>query len=176
MSGKNNPFKIPEDYFEQSAGEIFSKIDFGNEAFFEKQKQLILAETSQRKQGRSIVMWASVWGAVAAAVVVGWIFWPSSTQQIEASKTFAELLHETELNEEEILLEASDEELALYFSTEIDSLHEDLIKEPTVPIVPAKKLLPKEKKENVDQLLNNLSDEEIMEYLIENGDNEFEIQ
>ncbi len=176
MSGKNNPFKIPEDYFEQSAGEIFSKIDFGNEAFFEKQKQLILAETSQKKQGRSIVMWATVWGSVAAAVVAGWIFWPSPTQQMEETKTFAELLHETELNEEEILLEASDEELALYFSTEIDSLHEDLIKEPTPPIVPSQKLLPKEKKENVDQLLNNLSDEEIMEYLIENGDNEFEIQ
>jgi hypothetical protein len=73
-------------------------------------------------------------------------------------------------------MQASDEELALYFSNEIDSLHEDLIKEPTVQIEPVKKLLPKEKKEDIDQLLNNLSDEEIMEYLIENGNTEFEIQ
>jgi hypothetical protein len=176
MSGKSNPFKIPDDYFEQSAGEIFSKIEFGNEVFFEKQKQLILAETSQKKEGRSIVMWASVWSAVAAAVVAGWIFWPAPAKQLVKTKTFAELLHETELNEEEILMQASDEELALYFSNEIDSLHEDLIKEPTVQIEPVKKLLPKEKKEDIDQLLNNLSDEEIMEYLIENGNTEFEIQ
>jgi hypothetical protein len=176
MSGKINPFKIRDDYFEQSAVEIFSKIDFGNEVFFEKQKQLILAETSQKKEGRSIVMWASVWSAVAAAVVAGWIYWPAPTKLMEETKTFAELLDETELNEEEILMEASDEELALYFSSEIDSLHQDLIIEPTVRTKPAQKLLPKEKEENVDQLLNNLSDEEIIQYLIENGNDEFEIQ
>lgn len=176
MSGKSNPFKIPDDYFEQSAGEIFSKIDFGNEVFFEKQKQLILAGTSQKKEGRSIVIWASVWSAVAAAVVAGWIFWPAPAKQLVETKTFAELLHETELNEEEILMQASDEELALYFSNEIDSLHEDLIKEPTVQIEPVKRLLTKEKKEDINQLLNNLSDEEIMEYLIENGNDEIEIQ
>lgn len=176
MSGKTNPFKVPDDYFEQSAGEIFSKIEFGNEDFFEKQKQKILAETSQKKEGRSIVLWASIWSAAAAAVVAGWIFWPSPLEQMEETKTFAELLHETELNEEEILLEATDDELLSYFSTEIDSLHQDLIVEPTVQAKPEQKLLPKEKKEDVDQLLNDLSDEEIMEYLIENGDNEFEIQ
>lgn len=148
---------VPDEYFEKSAAAILS--------------QTVGAQKTTTEKGKvRWINWVSV--SVAAAAVIGAVilFYPK-----EEKASFADLFQKTELTDEEIIEEVSTEEMLEVFPEEIaadmdtlinglpaDTLvFPDTIQRPIKPL--DKKALPK---------WDDISTEEIIEFLMENGDDD----
>ena len=171
-------WKVPDAFFEQQAQTIVqAKEVLVPDAYFEKSAAAILAQTVEQKKTATEkgklrwINWVSV--SVAAAAVIGAVvlFYPKKEKA-----SFADLLQKSELSDEEIIEEVSTEEMLevfpedieVSFDTLINGLPADTIGVPTdtlkKPIKPLdKKALPK---------WDDISTEEIIEFLMENGDDD----
>lgn len=149
---------VPDEYFEKSAAAILS--------------QTIGAQKTTTEKGKvRWINWVSV--SVAAAAVIGAVilFYPKKEQPT----SFADLFQKSELSDEEIIEEVSTEELidvlpeeiTVNIDTLINGIAADTLVFPDTiqrPIKPLdKKALPK---------WDDISTEDIIEYLMENGDDD----
>lgn len=163
---KNNPFLVPEDYFEQASAEIWSQIDSGNEPFFTQQKAEIIRQTIHHSKVVSIRKIVLATASAAAVLLAGLFFFKDNVSYTDPS--FSELISTVELDETAILLEVTEDQF-------IEFVGEDLV------------LLADEKKENNSSKrikptrniqspnFEAVNEEEIMEYLLQENYLEIEI-
>jgi hypothetical protein len=188
-------FNVPEGYFENSSKSILTSISASeslNEfdvpsGYFEKSSANILEQTKGAKvvsifPGRKLLLLA---GSAAAIAVLTWQFVGQEKEVVQPS--FADLLEQTDLNEEIVLEDANLDELLQFYSSEINAIVIDTsqksVDSKTLNSPPTqiqknrnqeKKIKPNTKNEH--PTIDELSEEEILKYLIEEGENNYEIQ
>ena len=188
-------FNVPEGYFENSSKSILTSItasESSNEfdvpsGYFEKSSANILEQTNGAKvvsifPWRKLVLLA---GSAAAIAVLTWQFVGQEKEVVQPS--FADLLEQTDLNEEIVLEDANLDELLHFYSSEINAIVIDTsqksVDSKTLDSPPTqiqknrnqeKKIKPNTKNEH--PTIDELSEEEILKYLIEEGENNYEIQ
>jgi hypothetical protein len=192
---KMSGFGVPDGYFENSKRSILNAIkpevtsmEFEvPEGYFEKSKVNILEKTKETKVV-SIFSWKRILIYAGSAAAVALLIWQiGGSQQQEAQPSFADLLDQTDLNEEQVLEDATLEEMLNYYSSEIEVLISDTTKQTHAPQTielktdsiqkmqnPNKKTKPTKKKDH--PTIKELSEEEILKYLIEEGGDSYEIQ
>jgi hypothetical protein len=192
---KMSGFEVPDGYFENSKKSIMNAIGAQSmpsefdvpEGFFEKNKALIMEQTKETKVV-SIFPWKKILIYAGSAAAIAVLTWQIVGRQEEvAQPSFADLLQKTDLNEETVLEDASLDELLNYYSSELEVIVADTTQKnqkqngiDTKVDTLQKKLKPKEnikpntKKEH--PTINDLSEEEILKYLIEEGGDSYEIQ
>jgi len=169
-------WQVPGSFFEGQQANILAKTELATpEGYFEKSAANILNQTignsssNSNKKGRERWLpWISI--AAAAGVVGAILVLFPKEQQV----TFAELFHQSNLTDDEIIETVEEEDIMEVFPEEIASMNDtiidqiptdstavglDSLKNPIKPI--HKKALPK---------WDEISTEEIIEYLMENGD------
>ena len=188
-------FNVPEGYFENSSKSILTSItasESSNEfdvpsGYFEKSSANILEQTKGAKVV-SIFPWRKLLllaGSAAAIAVLTWQFVGQEKEVVQPS--FADLLEQTDLNEEIVLEDATLDELLHFYSSEINAIVIDTsqksVDSKTLDSPPTqiqknrnqeKKIKPNTKNEH--PTIDELSEEEILKYLIEEGENNYEIQ
>jgi len=188
-------FNVPEGYFENSKKSILTSIgatESSNEfdvpsGYFEKSSANILEKTREAKvvsifPWRKLVLFA---GSAAAIVLLTWQFIGQEKEVVQPS--FADLLDQVDLNEETVFEDATLDELLQFYSSEINAIVEDTtqksIDSKTLDYQPTqmrknthqeKKVKPNTKNEH--PTINELSEEEILKYLIEEGGDSYEIK
>jgi hypothetical protein len=192
---KMSGFEVPDGYFENSKKSIMNAIGAEStynefdvpEGFFEKNKALILEQTKETKVV-SIFAWRKILiyaGSAAAIAVITWQIMGRQQEVIEPS--FADLLQQTDLNEETVLEDASIDELLNYYSSELEVIVTDTTQNKSSQQVIETKADTLQKKQNSKErikpntkkdhpTINELSEEEILKYLIEEGGDSYEIQ
>jgi pyocin large subunit-like protein len=131
---------------------------------------------------RKLVLFA---GSAAAIAVLTWQFVGQEKEVVQPS--FADLLEQTDLNEETVLENATLDEVVNFYSSEINAIVEDTTQKSVDPNAldsqptqmeknkkQDKKVKPKRNKEH--PTINELSEEEILKYLIEEEGDSYEIQ
>jgi hypothetical protein len=192
---KMSGFEVPDGYFENSKKSILNAIgaelsptEFDvPEGFFEKNKSLILEQTKETKVV-SIFSWKKVLIYAGSAAAIAVLTWQIIGNEKEVTQpSFADLLQQTDLNEETVLEDASLDELLNYYSTELEVIVADTTQKnqeqnviDTKVDTLQKKLKTKEnikpKTRKDHPTINELSEEEILKYLIEEGGDSYEIQ
>ena len=180
-----NDFEVPNGYFENSSKSILTSIsasESSNEfdvpsGYFEKSSANILEQTKGAKVV-SIFPWRKLLllaGSAAAIAILTWQFVGQEKEVVQPS--FADLLEQTDLNEEIVLEDATLDELLHFYSLEISALVSDTtVKSEELKKItkPKERIKPNTKKEH--PTIDELSEEEILKYLIEEGENNYEIQ
>lgn len=196
VQNNNGGFDTPKDYFESSAALIMSRISITASkdefdvpvGYFESSREKILNETRETPV-ISIFNWKKllVYAGSAAAVAV-LVFQVFRQEEKIQQPSFAELLNSAEFNEEVVLEEATLEEVIEYYSSEFnaviaDSSNAQIDMKAATDTTNRKieKGLKRKKEikpntEKVNQKINELSEEEILKYLIEEGGDSYEIQ
>jgi hypothetical protein len=188
-------FNVPEGYFENSKKSILTSIgatESSNEfdvpsGYFEKSSANILEKTKSAKvvsifPWRKLVLFA---GSAAAIAVLALQFIGQEKEVVQPS--FADLLEQVDLNEETVFEDATLDELLQFYSSEINAIVEDTtqksVDSKTLDYQPTqmqknthqeKKVKPNTKNEH--PTINELSEEEILKYLIEEGGDSYEIK
>jgi len=188
-------FNVPEGYFENSKKSIMNSILAADSpaefevpsGYFEKSKLSILDRTQETKVV-SIYSWKKIMLYAASAAAIALLIWHFSGQEQEiAQPSFADLLEQTDLNEETVLQDASLDEVVHFYSSEINTIVADTTlrsaepnaaKEDSMKLQkitkPTERIKPNKKKEH--PTIDELSEEEILKYLIEEGGDSYEIQ
>lgn len=192
---KMSGFEVPDGYFESSKKSILNTIGDESspsefdvpEGFFERNKALIMEQTKETKVV-SIFPWRKILIYAGSAAAIAVLTWQIVGRQEEvAQPSFADLLQQTDLNEETVLEDASLEELLNYYSSELEVTVSDTTNNAqSQPVLenkadtlqkkqnPKGKIKPNTKKDH--PTINELSEEEILKYLIEEGGDSYEIQ
>ncbi len=169
--GNKEEFTVPHDYFERA-------------------ESAILARTTGSKKGaRVIPMYATgharMWYAIAAAACIAFVLvmvWPQTNEAAQPS--FAELLQNTEVTEDDMDWFASDEDYYDLFMSEIELLTDTTIVDTNSVF---QKALPDAEKPEINKenkktapvkptdkkkplTWDDITDEELLEYLLEEGD------
>lgn len=192
---KMSDFEVPDGYFENSKNSILKAISSTESSsefevpseYFEKSRATILEQTKEAKvisifPWRKLVLFA---GSTAAIAVLTWQFVGQEKEVVQPS--FADLLEQTDLNEETVLEDATLDEVVKFYSSEINAIVADTTQKSVDPNAldsqptqmqknkkQDKKVKPKTNKEH--PTINELSEEEILKYLIEEGGDSYEIQ
>jgi len=190
-----NDFEVPNGYFENSKKSILTSIGATkslNEfdvpsGYFEKSKANIFEQTKGAKvvsifPWKKLVLFA---GSAAAIAVLTWQFVGQEKDVVQPS--FADLLEQTDLNEETVLEDATLDELLHFYSSEINVMVEDTMHKSVDPKTletqptqmqksrnQEKRVKPNTKKEH--PTINDLSEEEILKYLLDEAGDSYEIQ
>lgn len=192
---KMSGFEVPDGYFENSKKSILNAIgaelsptEFDvPEGFFERNKTLILEQTKETKVV-SIFPWKKILIYAGSAAAIAVLTWQIIGKDKEVTQpSFADLLQQTDLNEETVLEDASLDELLNYYSSELEVIVADTTQKNQVEnaidtkvdtlqkkLKPKENIKPKSKKDH--PTINELSEEEILKYLIEEGGDSYEIQ
>ena len=192
---KMSGFEVPDGYFENSKKSILNAIgaelsptEFDvPEGFFERNKTLILEQTKETKVV-SIFPWKKILIYAGSAAAIAVLSWQLIGKEKEITQpSFADLLQQTDLNEETVLEDASLDELLNYYSSELEVIVADTTQKNQVEnaidtkvdtlqkkLKPKENIKPKSKKDH--PTINELSEEEILKYLIEEGGDSYEIQ
>ncbi|MCC6600806.1 MAG: hypothetical protein IT223_09050 [Crocinitomicaceae bacterium] len=164
--GKHNHFEIPEGYFEKMAQDIVSSN--------KEQTKVIVHPSSGGRRLLNRVM-----GIAAAAAIFFVIYLYSGTA--DKNESFEALLNESGITEEDISYFSTEEEYYDYYLEEIEEMLSDSLV--TGAGAPSGRIqhYPKQNEINSDRAIipntpadtlswENLSDEDIMEYLLESED------
>jgi len=192
---KMSDFAVPNGYFENSKNSILKSISATESSsefdiptgYFEKSKANILEQTKEAKVV-SIFPWKKLMlfaGSAAAIAVLSWQFVGQEKEVVQPS--FADLLEQTDLNEETVLENATLDEVVNFYSSEINAIVADTTQKLVDP--KAGDAQPTQMQKNTKQdrkvkpktntehpTINELSEEEILKYLIEEGGDSYEIQ
>ncbi|MEN9640231.1 MAG: hypothetical protein RLZZ262_2100 [Bacteroidota bacterium] len=159
--GSQDSFQVPKNYFESSAKEILQSI-----------------QEPEKKKGRVYRLKPYIWSSIAASVaVLLTIYWLQKPSTPNAN--FSQLLAEVDLDENDLEWIGDADDLAEYYlnledaalqdSVIPDSLNQVVTPNDSIPALPKQqnttKVIPP-KKLDWDQL----TDEDIMDYLMESGD------
>lgn len=169
---KKNPFSVPEEYFERSRAEILSKISgFEDAEFFKAQRSSILAQTTEKET--KVISIRSVASIAAAASVIGLGLFLFLNESKEEAKSFETLLSSTAIDEDEVLLEVSEDDFVEYVGDNIAMISfTDVKKETELNNNSEEKIKPNESVKSPS--FEDIDEDVIIDYLLE--DETFEIE
>lgn len=175
---KKNPFSVPEEYFERSRAEILSKISGQDEStFFDLQKKSILEKTTQPKA--KVLPIRRIISVAVAASVIGLGMFLFQNKAIDQQDSFESMLASTSINEEDLLLEVSEDDFIEYVGDNIAMVS---VSDIVVPNDEGNNHLSKENKvdgikpnlENNSPSFEDIDEDVIIDYLLE--DESFDIE